>query len=149
MVTDASQIVVGGVLMQDCGEGLKPLVFLSKQLKPTKQWYSVYEHKLVVVVYCFLAWQHYLEGYSGGVVVIIDHQTLTRIMDQQALSRLRYDRNVGVYFNPFIQPSSISRAKQTLSLMPSVEVKEELQMRMQKIKDFTKSTRKTRTQCFH
>ena len=36
VVTDASQTAVGGVLMQDRGEGLKPLAFLSRQLKPTK-----------------------------------------------------------------------------------------------------------------
>ena len=73
--------------MQDHGEGLKPFGFLSRQLKPTKQRYSAYEHKLAVVAYCFLAWRHYLEGYAGGVTVITDHQTLKRIMDQQALSQ--------------------------------------------------------------
>ena len=35
-VTDASQIAIKGVLMQDHGEGLKPLAFLSRQLKPTE-----------------------------------------------------------------------------------------------------------------
>ena len=38
------------------------------------------------MAYCFLAWRHYLEGCPGGFTVIIDHQTLTRIMDQQVLS---------------------------------------------------------------
>ena len=34
IVTDASVIAVGGVLMQDQGDGLQPLTFLSRQLKP-------------------------------------------------------------------------------------------------------------------
>ena len=87
VVTDASQTAVGGVLMQDHGEGLKPLAFLSRQLKSTEQRYSAYERELAAVAYCFLAWRHYLEGFPGGVTVIIDHQTLTHIMDQQVLSR--------------------------------------------------------------
>ena len=87
VVTDASQIAVGGVLMQDHSEGLKPLVFLSRQLKPTEQRYSAYERELAAVAYCFLAWRHYLEDCLGGVTVITDHQMLTRIMDQQVLSR--------------------------------------------------------------
>ena len=73
--------------MQDCDKGLKPLAFLSRQLKPTKQCYLAYERELVAVAYYFLAWRHYLEGCPGGVTVITDHQTLTRIMDQQVLSR--------------------------------------------------------------
>ena len=86
VVTDVSQTTVGGVLMQDCGEGIKPLTFLSRQLKPTKHLYSAYEHKLAIVAYCFLEWRHYLEGCPGAVTVITNHQTLTRIMDQQVLS---------------------------------------------------------------
>ena len=35
MATDELKTVVRGVLMQDRSEGLKPLVFLSRQLKPT------------------------------------------------------------------------------------------------------------------
>ena len=36
VVTDASGSAAGGVLMQDQGNGLQPLVFLSRQFKPTK-----------------------------------------------------------------------------------------------------------------
>ena len=35
VVTDASGTAAGGVLMQDQGEGLQPLAFLSRWLKPT------------------------------------------------------------------------------------------------------------------
>ena len=43
VVTDASGTAAGGVLMQDQGDGLQPLVFLSRRLKPTEQRYSAYE----------------------------------------------------------------------------------------------------------
>ena len=46
VVTDASGTATGGVLMQDQGDGLRPLAFLSRQLKPTEQRYSAYEREL-------------------------------------------------------------------------------------------------------
>ena len=86
VVTDASGSAAGGVLMQDQGNGLQPLAFLSRQLKPTKQRYSVYERELVVVAYCLQSWRHYLEGCLGGVTMITDHQLLMHYMDQPVLS---------------------------------------------------------------
>ena len=52
MVTDASRSATGGVLMQDQGNGLQPLAFLNRQLKPTEQRYSTYERELAAVAYC-------------------------------------------------------------------------------------------------
>ena len=52
MVTNASGTVVGGVLMQDQWNGLQPLAFLSRRLKPTEQRYSAYERELAAVAYC-------------------------------------------------------------------------------------------------
>ena len=43
VVTDASGTVAGGGLMQDQGDRLQPLAFLSRRLKPTEQRYSAYE----------------------------------------------------------------------------------------------------------
>ena len=40
MVKDALGTAVGGVLMQDHGEGLQPLAFMSKALKPSERRYS-------------------------------------------------------------------------------------------------------------
>ena len=80
VVTDASGAAVGGVLMQDQGEGLQPLACMSKALKPLARRYSAYEHELAAVAYCFLQWRHHLEGCPGGVNAIIDHQPLTLLM---------------------------------------------------------------------
>ena len=43
VVTNASSATAGGVLMQDQGDGLQPLMLLSRRLKPTGQRYSAYE----------------------------------------------------------------------------------------------------------
>ena len=43
VVTNAYGTAAGGVLMQDQGDGLQPLAFLSRQLKPTEQRYNAYE----------------------------------------------------------------------------------------------------------
>ena len=75
--------------MQDQGDGLQPLAFLSRQLKPTEQRYSAYERELSAVAYCLWSWRHDLEGCLGGVTVVTDHQPLVRIMDQQVLTRVQ------------------------------------------------------------
>ena len=72
--------------MQDQGDGLRPLEFLSRRLKPTEQRYSAYERELVAVVYCLMSWRHYLEGFPGGVTVVTDQQPLVLLMEQQVLS---------------------------------------------------------------
>ena len=104
MVTDASGTAVGGVLMQDQGEGLQPLAFMSKALKPAERRYSAYERELVAVAYCFLQWRHYLEGCPGGVTVVTDHQPLTLLMQQGTLSRAQ-TRWIRLGFFQSIQPT--------------------------------------------
>ena len=89
VVTDASGIAAGGVLMQDQDDGPRPIAFMSRALKPTEQQDSAYERELAAIAYCFIQWQHYLEGCPGGVTVITDHQPLTHLMEQQVLSRLQ------------------------------------------------------------
>ena len=71
IVTDASGTAASGVLMQDQGDGLQPLTFLSRRLKPTEQSYNAYEWELVAVAYSL---QSYLEGCLGGVTVVTYHQ---------------------------------------------------------------------------
>ena len=89
VVTDASGSAAEGALIQDQGNGLQPLAFISRQLKPTKQRYSVHERELAAIAYCLQSWRHYLEGYPSGVTVVTDHQPLTHYMDQPVLSRVQ------------------------------------------------------------
>ena len=87
VVTDASKHAVGGVIMQDQGEGLRPIAFHSKTLTVSEMKYSAYERELAAIAYCFLTWRHYIEGCPGGVTMMTDHQTLRSLMDQQVLTR--------------------------------------------------------------
>ena len=89
VVTDASQHAVGGVIMQDQGEGLRPIAFHSKTLKASEMKYSAYERELAAIAYCFMVWRHYIEGCPGGVTVLTDHQTLRSLMDQPVLTRVQ------------------------------------------------------------
>ena len=73
--------------MQDQGDGLRPVAFMNRPLKPTEQRYSAYKRELAAVAYCCIQWRHYLEGCPGRVMVIIDHQPLTHLMEQQVLSQ--------------------------------------------------------------
>ena len=86
VVMDALGAAEGGVLMHDQGEGVQPLAFMSKALKPSERRYSAYEGELVAVAYCFLQWRHYLKGCLRGMTVMTDHQPLTLIMQYATLS---------------------------------------------------------------
>ena len=66
--------------MQDQGDGLRPVAFMSHALKPIEQRYSAYEREMAAVAYYCIHWRHYLEGCPGGVTVITDHQLLTHLM---------------------------------------------------------------------
>lgn len=89
VVTDASGILARTVLIQDQGNGLQPLSFLSRCFKPTKQIYSTNERELAAVAYYPQIWLHYLECFPGRVTVITEHQALVCLMDQLALSRVQ------------------------------------------------------------
>ena len=87
VMTDASKHAVGGAIMQDQGDGLRPIAFYNKTLSASEVKYSAYERELAAIAYCFIAWQHYIEGCPGGVKVLTDHQTIRSLMDQQVLTR--------------------------------------------------------------
>ena len=76
VVTNTSSTTAGGILMQDQVDGLRPLAFLSRQLKPMEQRYSAYEWELAAVAYCLMSWRHYLKGCPRSVTVVTDHQPL-------------------------------------------------------------------------
>ncbi len=43
MYSDASEFAMGGVLMQDQGQGLRPVAFSSKTLSDAQRKYDIYE----------------------------------------------------------------------------------------------------------
>ena len=62
LVTDASQVAVGGVLLQDQGNGYQPVAYESKALSPAEQNYNTTERELLAIVHCTKVWKHYLQG---------------------------------------------------------------------------------------
>ena len=62
VITDASKIAMGGTLMQDHGEGLRPIACMSRTLSPVERKYFAYECELAAMAFCFVKWRHYLEG---------------------------------------------------------------------------------------
>jgi hypothetical protein len=71
---DASGYATGAVLMQRFDEGLRPIAFLSKRMKPAEQRYPVYEQELLAILNALRAWRHYLGG--RHFTVWTDHQSL-------------------------------------------------------------------------
>ena len=49
VVTDALGTAAGSMLMQDLGDGLRPIAFMSRALKPTEQWYFTYEREIMAI----------------------------------------------------------------------------------------------------
>ncbi|KAK3289424.1 hypothetical protein CYMTET_3150 [Cymbomonas tetramitiformis] len=59
--TDASGVALGGVLMQDCGNGLKVIAYESRQFSAAEQNYHTGERELGALHHCCtVTWRHYL-----------------------------------------------------------------------------------------
>ncbi|KAL0322292.1 UNVERIFIED_CONTAM: Gag-Pol polyprotein [Sesamum calycinum] len=79
--TDASDFVLGGVLMQDG----HPVAFEIRNLKDVGRRYSVHEKELLVVVHCLRLWRHYLLG--SPIMVKTDNTAVSHFMTQLKLTR--------------------------------------------------------------
>jgi hypothetical protein len=78
--SDASDFVIGGVLVQD--ERL--VAFKSKKLSETKRRWPTHEKEMWAVLHCFKTWGHYVG--SKDVVVWTDNVTLKYFATQPKLS---------------------------------------------------------------
>ena len=75
--TDASGFAAGAVLMQDLGQGLQPISFLSRSFNPAEQNYSTTERELLAIVHATQEWKHLLHG--AHVVLQGDHKPLEQL----------------------------------------------------------------------
>ena len=82
--TDASGFAVGATLMQDLGNGLQPIAFISKKLLSAETRYPVHEQELLSIVIALKTWRHYLHG--THFTVQTDHHSLIHFMKQPNLS---------------------------------------------------------------
>ncbi|KAE8687867.1 Detected protein of unknown function [Hibiscus syriacus] len=78
--TDASDVAIGGVLMQ---EG-HPVAYESRKLNETERRYSVHEKEMTAVVHCLRTWRHYLLG--SRFVVFTDNIANSCFLTQKKLS---------------------------------------------------------------
>jgi len=85
VVTDASMIAVGGVLMQNDGEGERPIAYESRKLNDAESRYPVHEQELLAIIVCLRTWRCYLEGMT--FIIRTDHKSLEHIPTQKHLSR--------------------------------------------------------------
>ncbi|GJP47589.1 hypothetical protein CLOM_g6771 [Closterium sp. NIES-68] len=82
---DASDQAVGAVLMQDQGNGLQPIAYLSKKLHGAELNYPIHDKEALAIVIAFKAWRCYLEG--RRTTVYTDHCSLKYLKTQPNLSR--------------------------------------------------------------
>ncbi|CAI7910255.1 unnamed protein product [Closterium sp. NIES-54] len=73
LVTDASDIAVGAVLLQDFGNGLHPVAYESRKLHPPERNYPIHDREMLAIVHAFKVWRCYLIG--ADVTVTMDFVT--------------------------------------------------------------------------
>ncbi|GJP60477.1 hypothetical protein CLOP_g17693 [Closterium sp. NIES-67] len=82
---DASDQAVGAVLMQDQGNGLQPIAYLSMKLHGAELNYPIHDKEALAIIIAFKAWRCYLEG--RRTTVYTDHCSLKYLKTQPNLSR--------------------------------------------------------------
>ncbi|GJP40908.1 hypothetical protein CLOM_g571 [Closterium sp. NIES-68] len=82
---DASDQTVGAVLMQDQGNGLQPIAYLSKKLHGADINYPIHDKEALAIIIAFKTWRCYLEGRK--TIVYTDHCSQKYLKTQPSLSR--------------------------------------------------------------
>ncbi|GJP86448.1 hypothetical protein CLOP_g16473 [Closterium sp. NIES-67] len=85
---DASDQVVGALLMQYQGDGLQPIAYLSKKMHEAELNYPIHDKKALAIVIAFKTWRCYLEG--RRTTVYTDHCSLKYLKTQPNLSRRQF-----------------------------------------------------------
>ncbi|GJP47876.1 hypothetical protein CLOM_g7051 [Closterium sp. NIES-68] len=84
VVTDASDIAIGAVLLQDFGDGLQPVAYESRKLQGAEKNYTVHDKEMMAIVHAFKTWRCYLTG--ADVTVRTDHKSLQYLRAQPNLN---------------------------------------------------------------
>ncbi|GJP35696.1 hypothetical protein CLOM_g20233 [Closterium sp. NIES-68] len=84
VITDASDIAIGEVLMQDFGNGLQPIAYESRKMQSAERNYPVHDKEMLAIVHAFKIWRCYLTG--ADVMVRTDHKSLQYLRAQPNLN---------------------------------------------------------------
>ncbi|GJP55984.1 hypothetical protein CLOM_g15021, partial [Closterium sp. NIES-68] len=84
VITDASDIAIRAVLMQDFGNGLQPIAYESRKMQSAERNYPVYDKEMLAIVHAFKIWRCYLTG--ADVTVRTDHKSLQYLRAQPNLN---------------------------------------------------------------
>ena len=77
LVCDASKYALGGVLMQDFGNGLQPVGFESAKFSSAERNYIARDQEFLAIKHCVLKWRHHLHNNSTAPVrIFTDHKNL-------------------------------------------------------------------------
>ncbi|GJP49600.1 hypothetical protein CLOM_g8787 [Closterium sp. NIES-68] len=74
VITDASDIAIGAVLMQDFGNGLQPITYESRKMQSAERNYPVHDKEMLAIIHAFKIWRCYLTG--ADLTVRTDHKSL-------------------------------------------------------------------------
>ncbi|GJP84775.1 hypothetical protein CLOP_g14830 [Closterium sp. NIES-67] len=84
VLTDAIDFAIGGVLLQDFGDGLQQFAYESRKLQAAERNYPVHDKEMLAIVHAFKVWRCYLTG--TDVTVQTDHKSLHYLCAQPNLN---------------------------------------------------------------
>ncbi|GJP48690.1 hypothetical protein CLOM_g7973 [Closterium sp. NIES-68] len=84
VITDASYIAIGVVLLQDFSDGLQPAAYELRKLQGAEKNYTVHDKEMLAIVHAFKTWWCYLTG--ADVIVRTDHKFLQYLRAQPNLN---------------------------------------------------------------
>mmetsp|Transcript_606 Transcript_606/g.749 ORF Transcript_606/g.749 Transcript_606/m.749 type:complete len:720 (-) Transcript_606:540-2699(-) len=111
MYTDASNLGIGAVLMQDHGLGLQPIAYYSRRLQGGERNYSTYDLELLAIVSAFINWRHYLYGVT--TTGCTDHASLWfyKTQPHQSSRQARWNDKLAMFdFEIVYRPGATSKA---------------------------------------
>ncbi|CAI7788800.1 unnamed protein product [Closterium sp. NIES-53] len=84
LVTDASDITVGSVLLRDFGNGLQPIAYESRKLHPPERNYPIHDRQMSVIVHAIKVWRCYLTRVAGQYGQITAHYSTSAPTESQS-----------------------------------------------------------------
>ncbi len=84
---DASEGVIGTVLLQEQDGKWYPVTFLPKSLTIMERNYEIYDKELLTIMLTLDEWRHYLMGAAQDFEIWTDHQNLQYFQKPQKLNR--------------------------------------------------------------